>query len=213
MTRIVFLDTETSGIRPDAGAEIWELAAVVRDITELTETDRIRKLHDDEYVWHFRPLLAQADPFALRVGGYYERCSVRGLQPGAAKCITEPGSAPDGDRPLSEPATVAAGKVARLLDGAHLIAANPAFDAGHLDALLRKHGECLTVDYHYTDVGSLVRGWALGSFAGADVPFPLKLDAAAKLARVDPDAYDRHSALGDARLVRDIYDAVTGGAQ
>jgi hypothetical protein len=29
---------------------------------------------------------------------------------------------------------------------------------------------------------------------------------------VDPNAYERHTALGDARWARDIYDAVTGGA-
>lgn len=95
--------------------------------------------------------------------------------------------------------------VARILDGTHLIAANPAFDAGHLSRLLRANGECLTADYHMTDIGSLVRGWAAAQ--GMNLPWPLKVHAAATAAGVDPAAYEAHTALGDARLVRDVFDA------
>lgn len=209
--RIIFADAETTGIRPDAGAEIWELALIVRDVQELTADYEIRKAADEEYAWHLRPDLTHADPMALKVGGYYERCRARGLGPGIGRLIAQP---PDVDPDPAVMGTQAiAHLVAGLLDGAHLIAANPAFDAGHLDAFLRNHGECLTADYHYTDLGSLVRGWAHGSFAHIEIPFPLKLADAARLARVDPADYELHTALGDARLARDVFDAVTGGAQ
>lgn len=210
MTRLVFADCETTGIRPDRGSEIWELALIIRDEHDLTGEHRVRKARDDEYVWHLRPDLTQADPMALKVGGFYDRCRVRGAYPGSGRCVAHP-EPDEADGTLCDAMQIASA-VASLLDGAHLIAANPAFDAGHLDALLRKYGECLTVEYHYTDIGSLVRGWAHGSFANPVVPFPLKLADAARLARVDPGDYELHTALGDARLARDIFDAVTGGA-
>jgi hypothetical protein len=203
MTRLVWGDAETTGIRPDMGAEIWELALIVRD-------EPGSAVSDEEWAWHIRPGLAHADPTALKIGGYYERCRVRGLAPGIGRRVTQP---PDVD---PDPAVIDAEGIAQcvagLLNGAHLIAANPAFDAGHLDAFLRRTGECLTADYHYTDIGSLVRGWAHGSFANPVVPWPLKLADAARLARIDPDHYEVHTALGDARLARDVFDAVTGGA-
>lgn len=211
MSRLCFVDCETTGIRPDQGAECWEIALIVRDIEALTADYEIRKAEDGEWVWHLRPDLTRADPGALKVGGYYERNRARGLDPGDGKRIVQPQGMDDDQ--FATPGHALALEVATLLDGAHLIAANPAFDAGHLDAFLRQHGQCLTVDYHYTDIGSLVRGWAHGSFASIEIPFPLKLADAARLARVDPADYDLHTALGDARLARDVFDAVTGGAQ
>jgi hypothetical protein len=102
-----------------------------------------------------------------------------------------------------------AGQVARMLSGAHLVAANPAFDAGHLAAFLRANGECLTADYHLTDLGSLVRGWAAAQ--GGTPPFPLKVASAAAIVGLNPEDYEAHTALGDARMARDIYDAVMRG--
>lgn len=211
MTRLVWADCETTGTRPDRGSEIWELALVIRDITPLTGEHETHRATDGEWLWHIRPDLTRADPFALKVGGYYERCRVRALAPGTAKRLTQP------EDVEADPAAIEAHHVAHcvanLLSGAHLLAANPAFDAGHLEAFLRQYGECLGTDYHLTDIGSLVRGWALGSFATVDLPWPLKLDRAAQLARINPDDYERHSALDDARLIRDVYDAVAGGAR
>ena len=203
MTRWAFADCETTGIRPDQGAEIWELALIIRDEPGSAGSD-------EEWAWHLRPDLTRADPMALKVGGYYERCRVHGPQPGTGRRVAQP---PDVDPDVAVMGTEGIARlVADLLDGAHLIAANPAFDAGHLDAWLRKYGECLTLDYHYTDIGSLVRGWAHGSFANPVVPWPLGLADAARLARIDLGDYDLHTALGDARLARDVFDAVTGGA-
>lgn len=208
--RIVFADVETTGIRPDMGAEIWELGLIVRDVETLTADYEIRKAEDEEWAWHLRPDLTRADPMALGIGGYYERNSARRLPPGMARRIAEPAEE-ERDRAAIGTGLVAA-FLAETLSGAHLVAANPGFDAGHLDALLRRHGEVLAADYHYTDLGSLVRGWAHGSFANPVVPWPLKLADAARLARIDPGDYDLHTALGDARLARDVFDAVTGGA-
>lgn len=217
MTRLVWADAETSGIRPDRGAEIWELALIIRDTEDLTGDHEVRKLHDAEYVWQIRPELSYAgDAMALRVGGYYQRCEVRDCEPGHGRLLTGPGRESSGGELDILPARAIAAAIAGLLDGAHLIATNPHFDAGHLDALLEKHGEALCCDYHYTDIGSLVRGWRAGRCEAGDdyepVPWPLKLTKAAMLAGLDITGYDLHSALGDARLARDITDRVTGGA-
>lgn len=210
MYRLAWADVETTGIDPKRGAEIWELALIVRDLNQVSGEPASDC--DLEYCWHIRPDLAHADPMALKVGGYYQRCQVQDRQPGEAAPLRLPGSGEGGKIPLLATWEVAH-EVATLLNGAHFIAANPAFDSGHLDAFLRANGQCLTVDYHLTDIGSLVRGWAAGKGLLATASqFPLKLDAAARATGINPDAYERHSALDDARVARDVYDAVMGGA-
>jgi hypothetical protein len=202
VSRIVFLDTETTSLIPGP-ATIWELAVILRDLNAHEEGDT-------EFLWHMRPDLTGADPRSLEVGGYYERCMARGFPPGTAFRLLSP---PDDTGEQTSPRRLVtadlAAEVAPMLSGTHLIAANPAFDAAHMEALLRANGECPAWDYHLTDIGSLVRGWA--ARGSRLLPFPLKVADAARVAGIDPDQYEAHSALGDARLVRDIYDAVTGG--
>lgn len=222
---LVFLDCETTRIKPGP-ATIWELAVIRRGDGWCGET----------WLWQIRPDLADADPAALRIGGYYERCGVQGAALGEVRVMPVDG---DGGEAVYSGSRELARSLVHMLDGAVIVGANPQFDVGHLDAFLRANGECLTADYHLTDIGSLVLGWAHGKHAGylgvIDVvreshrqqdcggigtgePYPrpriappLKLADAARIAGIDPDSYDAHTALGDARLVRDIYDAVTGG--
>ena len=40
---------------------------------------------------------------------------------------------------------------------------------------------------------------------------PWDSDEISRVVGVDPDDFDRHTALGDARWARAIYDAITGG--
>lgn len=214
MTCIAFIDCETVSLVPGP-ATIWELALIVR------EDDGTG---DAEYVWQFRPDLTRADPAALRIGGYYERGVADCWKPGRAIRLISP------DDDTGEKTAPKRGRtrgmacgIAEMLSGATLVAANPAFDAGHLDCFLRANGQCPAWDYHLRDIGSMVAGWVHGVQSGVmqvrpgamggvpHLPETPKVADAARVMGIDPDAYEAHTALGDARLVKAVYDAVTGG--
>jgi hypothetical protein len=196
MTRIIFIDCETVSLTPGP-ATIWELALIIR-----TEHG------DEEYLWQIRPDLTTANPISLAIGGYYKRCLISRYAPGSVKVIAVPDDE-DGDPLPPRDAHELAALLAPMLSGAHVIAANPGFDTDHVAAFLRANGECPAWDYHLTDIGSLVRGHAAAR--GGSLPFPLKVTDAATAAGIDLSAHDAHTALGDTRLVRDIFDAVTAG--
>lgn len=198
MTRLIFADAETVSVVPGP-ATIWELALIWHDADS--------SYGNGEYLWHIRPDLTGADPAALRVGGYYSRSVAQRYALGHAVSIPIPGDDGDGEKSHLGSEQLA-GSVARMLDGATLVAANPAFEAGHLAAFLKANGECLTADYHYVDIGSLVRGFVAPLVTP---PCPLKVTDAAELVGIDPGKYETHTALGDARLVRDIWRQVMSG--
>jgi DNA polymerase III epsilon subunit-like protein len=200
-TRLVFIDTETVSINPGP-LSIWELAIIERELG--TGYD------DSESLWQIKPDLHHAEPMALTVGGYYERCKVRHWATGEVQPIACPTDEFPDDKPLPIGYAQLAIRLANGLAKSTLIAANPMFDVGHVAAFLHGAGECLTADYHYLDIGSLVRGWA--GAQGISLPYPLKLERAAQAVGIDPRLYDVHTALSDVRLVRDVFDVVTAGA-
>ncbi len=181
MTRLVFADLETTGTDPTRH-HLWEVALIVR------QPDG-----DVEYCWQVRPDLTTADPMALKIGRYYERTDWGGV-PTEAICTEHPARSKD-DRSAAQVAT----ELAQLLNGAVLAAANVAFDAAFLDRFLRANGQAPSWDYHLLEVESYTAG-ALGAAP------PWKLNSLATDLRVVLPT-DRHSALADARLVRDVYDA------
>jgi hypothetical protein len=200
--RLAFADCKTISLDPGP-LSIWELAVITRDLDKPEDEDY-------EYLWQIRPDLAAANPVSLRVGGYYERCEVQRCAVGSVRrfpCMEEE----CGEKYLLSSTAELAHHVASLLDGATLVAANPAFDAGHLAALLHGAGECLTADYHYLDLGSMVRGWAAAQ--GLALPYPLKVADAARMVKIDPFQYDAHMAPGDVRMLRDVFDAVMAGGR
>jgi hypothetical protein len=224
--RLAYVDCETVSLKPGP-ATMWEVALIIRDEPGSAASDT-------EWVWQMRPDLTTADAGALKIGGFHQRCTVpAGYEPGDAKLVH--GDEADSAFNTVQPGWRVAQDIANYLDGAVLVGANVgSFDVPHLDGYLRAHGECLAADYHYLDIGSLVMGWAAGKASGfrgacellrglhsksCDLPVPepekfppltgpLKLNAAAQLAGLNPDDYEAHTALGDARLVRDIWDAV-----
>lgn len=133
-----------------------------------------------ERVWQFPVDLSRADPAALRVGQFYARRLKIQL--------------------ISKPRAAAAG-VARLLDGATFAAANPTFDAGFIERWLRANGQCGTWHYSLLDVKSMAAGKL-----GLAPPFGTTAELA-RLLGIDPDGFDRHTALGDARLAHAMYQA------
>lgn len=222
---MAFLDCETTGLDPDRH-QIWEVALILRTFTD-QECERPAHadghhgpnchaydvLTDAEYVWQLPVDLGRADPIALNIGGFHDR---RG-----DNAVTA----------LDQFAREFAGLTRR----AHLVGAVVSFDADRLWRLLRASGECPMWHYHLIDVEALVAGWLAAqqhprqSFVVLDVDDPSQVKPVAtttqqpidptppwdsnELSRavgVDPDQFDRHTALGDARWARAIYDAVMG---
>jgi len=199
MSALCFVDTETTSLRPDRRA--WEIAVIARD----TEG------RDKEHTWFVdadQLDLGSADLMALKIGRFHDR---------------HPQFRDDGA------ATIAALDEADVLEaveavtrGAHLVGAVPNFDAEVLGARMRAQGICPSWHYHLVDVEALAVGWLngrgpakwlnAGELAAIAAP-PWKSDDLSRAAGVDPDQFDRHTALGDARWARAIWDAVCGGAR
>jgi hypothetical protein len=193
---LCFIDTETTGVHP--GRRAWEVAIIRRE-PDGTETEWLAQVEDVD--------LSGADPFGLKVGRFYERH------------FAYAAAASDGCR-LSEAA--AAREVERLTRGAHLIGAVPNFDAEVFADMLRRHKLAPAWHYHLVDVEALAVGYLHGRHSDvilsdedyARISPPWKSDDLSRTVGVEPATGDeRHTALGDARWARRLYDAITGGAQ
>jgi DNA polymerase III epsilon subunit-like protein len=200
---LAFLDTETTGLADDC--DIWEIGLITRDPRPADVDDAIGDMADHidtEYRWLIRPDLTTAEPTGLRIGRYYQRIgSLSTYPPGEGKAMTHP----DHDkRSIVTAGLHIAAEVAQLLDGATIVGAVPDFDARHLTRWLRANGQAATHHYHLCDVETFAAG-ALG------LPPPWNLDTLLDRYGLKYDEADRHTALGDARMVRDLYDAVLSG--
>lgn len=208
MSRICFVDTETTSLRPDRRA--WDIALIIREDGQA----------DVEHQWYVEAQdldLGNADPFALKIGHFYDR------HPSA-------GSA---DRFVSgdEPESYVLRQVELLTRGAHLVGCVPNFDADVLGTRMRAHGILPSWHYHLQDAETLVVGYIRGLIAATahqldagghpseslralNVPsLPWDSETLSRSVGVEPPcAEDRHTAIGDARWARDIYDAVMGKA-
>jgi DNA polymerase III epsilon subunit-like protein len=199
MTRLVFVDCETTGLDPERH-HIWEIAWLVRDPDLTGNTDDINH-------WMIRPDLSTADPNALAIGRYYERIGKLATQPvGTTQIMVEVDGAlkVNGNPPLTQ----LAADLANDLDGAFVVGNVPWFDERFIQNLLRANGQCLASHYHLVDieamaVGQLGTGHLLPPFDSATINASYGLD-------YPPGA--RHTALGDARMVRDLYDAILNRA-
>ena len=179
--KIVFCDTETTGLGPKR--QIWDLALIVRDG---------ESPDDVEHQWFFPVDLAKADPIALDIGRYYDR-------------HPDPWDQGPGMRGADAVSYWPhhAGDIAGLLRGALVVGAVPWFDTQALDRTLRRYGALPTWNHHLVDVEALAAGRL-----GMRPPWNFdQVLAGFGLARGE----DRHTAIGDARLVRDLYDKVTAG--
>lgn len=205
MTTIVFLDCETTSLRPDRRA--WEVGIILRRPGQ----------EDDERSWFVDVDdldLGNADPFSLRIGHFYERHpQVNFTEDGEFQVVDE-------EEMLAE--------IEAVTRDAHLVGAVPSFDAEVLAARMRAHGILPSWHYHLIDVEALALGWINGVTARAidearmrgDEPPkvdwsrgapPWKSDDLSRAVGVEPPGEDeRHTALGDAKWCARIWDAVTG---
>jgi hypothetical protein len=204
---LVFLDTETTGVHP--GRQVWEVGMIRRDDTGQRETQFFIGVD-----------LKRADPFGLKIGGFYDR------HPYGQYLSGQRTKRPtwDGDDEAAvggDYLTVykAAELVAQWTHGAHIIGAVPNFDTEVLSKMLRYAELFPAWHYHLIDVEALTIGYLAGQRAAGlqlrdearDLALPWKSDDLTAALGLDPVPEDeRHTALGDARWAMRIYDAVTG---
>lgn len=160
---------------------IWEIAVIVDDV---------------EHVWqqNVGPTdVALAHPLALSISGFNERYD-------AASALHW---MPSIDR------------FVELVEGRHLVGAVPSFDEERLRRLYyRLHGvpERYPWHYHLIDVEALAVGYLRGTTPGWQPSLPWKSDdLTARLGLRPVPEDERHTALGDARWAKRIYERIMNG--
>lgn len=169
--RTIFLDLETTGLYEWMGHEPWDIGMIVRDPWLGSYLDR-------PYQWFIKPDLEKADPIALGVGRFYKRLP----------------------REWADPQMVAA-KIAQLFDRAIIVGNVIDFDVRMLSYWARRHGWCLTNNYHLVDVETLIAGKL-----GLKPPWNSR-ELFAKIG-IDTEQFALHTGMGDAEMARAGYDAV-----
>lgn len=192
MTDIVFMDTETLGL--DIDSPIWEFAAIRRRTLEDGS-------HEEEglhlFIHHYaEPWLtgpnALPEEFAA---DYHARFNAWGAygQSGAAELIAS-----------------------FLADRPHIIGAVPDFDTTRIRHQLLAPAHIPDPwHYHLIDVENLIVGYLAGRASRGDIDAGLAMppwssDELSAAVGVDPEQFDRHTALGDVLWVRAQWDAVMG---
>jgi hypothetical protein len=203
VTRLCFLDTETTGLSLDD--DIWEFGAIVREPDGTEWEYHLFIQHDVQRCNTLPPEFLADHQARFPIGG-------------------------DGWHPDVKTRKEAAHEIAKILSGRpHIVGAVPNFDTERIAILLRRFGLEPDWHYHLIDVEAMAVGWAHGVFrqtadqlAAQGMPhdaidkgprlvtgLPWDSNTLSRALGVDPDAYARHTALGDARWVRAQYDAIT----
>jgi oligoribonuclease (3'-5' exoribonuclease) len=207
MTVLCFTDLETLGLDP-LEHDVWEIAIIARD-EDGVET---------EHLWQRRPspvALARAEPKALEMGRFHERMAV----PGSAWAADMLDNIGDGHTPVPMSLGALNNRVAEILKDAVMVGSNPAFDASFLTVMLGM------APWHYrtVDVATLAAGYLHGSLtakAGGDrslfldsyPTLPYSSYALSERMGIAPPSPEvAHTALGDARWAKAVFDAATGG--
>lgn len=194
MSDIVFLDTETLGVHIDA--PIWELAAIRRNFSE----DGSFKEHELHiFIHHYAPPWLTGpeslpEQFATDYHARFKAGSAYGKS-GAAEVLAS-----------------------FLVGRPHIVGAVPNFDTERIShQLLRPAHIPDPWHYHLIDIENLVVGFIAGRASQGDVDaglampdLPWNSNDLSRAIGVDPDDYERHTAMGDVLWTRAQYDAVMG---
>jgi len=194
--RIVFLDTETTSLRPDRRA--WEVGLIIRDPGQPDEQHQ-RFIHADDLD------LGNADVMSLKIGRFYTRHPQ--FDPNrTAMCGVN-----------IHREQVVLREVEQWTRGAHIVGAVPNFDTEVLGARMRANGICPSWHYHLVDIEALAVGCLAAKIAASNgaadpglIGLPWQSDMLSAALGVTVSEEDRHTALGDAKWARAVYDAVTG---
>lgn len=205
----LFTDVETTGLDPRIH-HIWELAVIRR------ESDG----HETEHLWQIRPDLTGADPIGLEKNRFRERFAIPDGWDAAS-------FTPDGNLLLKLTLPELLFDVQEVLngDGGVMVGSNATFDDTFIKKLLWANGR--TVKWHYRPVcvATLAAGFLYGQAQQATkrtadpswygkvrerLGWPWKSYQASEAAGVARPADDvAHTALGDARWARDLWDHIT----
>jgi hypothetical protein len=227
---LAFIDTETTGLDPDVH-DIWEVALILR-LVDRHDDGHQEYVADQEYVWQLPADPSRADLRSLEVGGWRDR-----RKPPCPRPFPGDDDARDvrmetltGRWQISQPPYAVpedllgdwATWFSHLTWGAHLVAAVPSFDDRRLFDLLRRNGAAPAWHYHVIDVEALAVGYLRGAHRGFSPEGPLddrsqiqppwnSVDLS-RAVGIEPGLFARHTALGDARWARALYDAVVAPA-
>lgn len=159
------------------------------DLHEIWEVGLI--VDEIEHHWYLPVDLGRADPIALAIGQFHERY---------------PDNAVTSYTTLRAFAT----EFAYLTRGRHLVGAVVSFDAERLSKLLKANGACPEWHYHLIDVEALAVGFSQWVTSGTAIALslPWKSDDVSRAVGVDPDQFEKHTALGDAHWAKAVYEAV-----
>lgn len=195
-TPIAFVDTETTGLDP-RHADAWEIAVIRRE-------DGV----DTEHLWQVRPNLDTADPEALAIGKYHDRFAV----PDGWDAIQTFTDGPPWRLTLPEMLF----DLQTVLANAVVVGSNPGFDITFLTKLLQAHARKLPWHYRTVDIATLAAGYLRGYDLSAgetspELTLPWSSRALSQAVGVQPPGPDTaHTALGDARWAKAVYDAIHG---
>lgn len=198
----VWLDCETSSLDDDRRA--YEVALIGRP-------PGAGRADDLEWSWFVDianlDLPNTADPISLEVGGFWRRHPQAALVPLTGRLAGVVRELPDAppDAPVVSEREVLC-LVSDLTAGkASVHGSNPRFDLNTLEPRMAAYG--ILPDWHYRpeDVPGIARGWLLGR---GHVDPPRKSDQVSLACGIDPAKYERHTALGDCRWLRDLSDLI-----
>jgi DNA polymerase III epsilon subunit-like protein len=151
------------------------------DVHEIWEIGLI--VDDREYSWQPKVDLGRADARALQIGNFYERAVLETVPATSNRVIAQ--------------------TFEFLTRGRHLVGAVVSFDEERLRKFLRANDACPAWHYHLVDVEAFAAG-ALG------VEPPWNSEELSRMVGIEPGDFERHTALGDARWAKAIYEAVLG---
>lgn len=188
----VYLDLETTGLNPNRNS-IWEVGLVTDNNEEYS--------YILELTGHER---GSADSMALAVGHYYERALPKQRQWDVGIDRPPPNTlvtVEDVDYITVDHRKDLAAFLAEVIATSHVVGAVPSFDARFLDGFLRDYEYPPAWHYQLVDVEALAAG-KLG------LQPPWKSKDLYRALGIDPTAFDEHTALGDARMAKAVYERV-----